>query len=141
MIDDLDTVLDGRLRLDGVDGMEAAGNEELTAQTEDRENFYALTGVPWRTEGRFSDAHLTSIARKKSAAHTRISKSSSRMRQAFAVLLLVGSGLTERAGLGASVGEDQEREQEGYARAAGCRDGQPARLVDRRKLATAAKDV
>eukprot|EP01045_Picozoa_sp_COSAG04_P049213 COSAG04_NODE_19290_length_420_cov_0.457944_1_plen_47_part_10 len=33
LIDDLDTVLDGRLRLDGVDGMESAGNEELTAQT------------------------------------------------------------------------------------------------------------
>ena len=80
LIDDLDTVLDGRLRLDGVDGMEAPDNEELTAQTEDRENYYALTGVPWRTEGRFSDTHLASIARKKSAAHTRISKSSSRFR-------------------------------------------------------------
>ena len=78
LIDDLDTFLDGRLRLDGVDGMESAGNEELTAQTEDRENFFALTAVPWRTEGRFSDNHLAAVARKKSAAHTRISKSSSR---------------------------------------------------------------
>ena len=32
LIDDIDTVVDGRLRLDNVDGMEAPGNEELTAE-------------------------------------------------------------------------------------------------------------
>ena len=65
LIDDIDTVVDGRLRLDNVDGMEAPGNEELTAETETKENLFALNPIPWKVDGKFEDARLKALARKK----------------------------------------------------------------------------
>ena len=65
LIDDIDTVVDGRLRLDNVDGMEAPGNEELTAETETKENLFALNPIPWKVDGKFEDARPKALARKK----------------------------------------------------------------------------
>ena len=70
-----DTVVDGRLRLDNVDGMEAPGNEELTAETETKENLFALNPIPWKVDGKFEDARLKALARKKTKAQNRVTKS------------------------------------------------------------------
>ena len=75
LIDDIDTVVDGRLRLDNVDGMEAPGNEELTAETETKENLFALNPIPWKVDGKFEDARLKALARKKTKAQNRVTKS------------------------------------------------------------------
>ena len=75
LIDDIDTVVDGRLRLDNVDGMEAPGNEELTAETETKENLFALNPIPWKVDGKFEDARLKALARKKAQNSARLTKS------------------------------------------------------------------
>lgn len=75
LIDDLDTMLDGPLKLGQVDGhSENVGKEKLKMATEERENLMALSSIPWKAHGVYADSQLKKVARKKNNAKRRVQK-------------------------------------------------------------------